>query len=96
MSTLKDAAIPESFEKLPVDLNAANLRIELNKLRRKRKQDVEEVIKATNPEKARANTLSKNKDESFEINEKLANDQELEEIKHIFVNILLQRSKNPK
>ena len=32
MSTEKDANIPNSFIKLPQDLNAANLRIELKKL----------------------------------------------------------------
>ena len=36
MSTFKDANIPDSFEKIPIDLNAANLRIELKKIREKK------------------------------------------------------------
>ena len=90
MSTLKEAAIPDSFEKLPTDLNSANLRIELKKIRkRKYMEDEIEAGRGSPPKKLE-------KDESLEINERLATDEELDEIKHIFVNVLLQRSKNPK
>jgi hypothetical protein len=94
MSTLIDASVPETFEKLPMDLNAANLRIELKKIRERKKKEVQRVMDATDPDKAKAD--EKKDEESFELNEKLATDDELEEIKHIFVNVLLQRSKNPK
>ena len=36
MSTFKDANIPDTFEKIPTDLNAANLRIELKKIRERK------------------------------------------------------------
>lgn len=99
MSTLKDADVPESFEKLEIDMNAANLRIELKKIRKRQQDQVNEFKNKL----ALSKTKSKNleiqdpaKEESFEINENLATDEELGEIRHVFVNILLQRSKNPK
>ena len=99
MSTLKDADTPESFEKLPVDLNSANLKIELKKIRKRKQEEVEKFKNSVTGNKSKSKITEKSEpkfDESFEINEKLATDDELEEIRHVFVNVLLQRSKNPK
>ena len=48
MSTSKDVNISNSFQKLPKDLNAANLRIELSKLKQGHKPKVEEKKEPVN------------------------------------------------
>lgn len=45
MSSNKHANIPNGFEKLPKDLNSANLRIELKKLRATAKKEADAVGK---------------------------------------------------
>lgn len=108
MSMSKDANIPNSFEKLPLDLNAANLRIELAKLKQsgsKKTEQVEEVKQVKEPAKAKDAKGGKDKDkaakekvepEPVEEDGIAVTEEELEAIKHIFVNLLIQRSKNPK
>ncbi|MBK8156587.1 MAG: hypothetical protein IPK55_11610 [Streptococcus sp.] len=50
MSAEKDANIPNSFVKLPQDLNAANLKIELKKLRQQAKNlGAEDDVKEEKP-----------------------------------------------
>ena len=98
-STIKDAETPESFEKLPIDLNSANLRIELKKIRKRKQEEVEKFKQSATASKSKSKYTEKpdsRLNESFEIDEKLATADELEEIRHVFVNILLQHSKNPK
>ena len=51
MSAQKISNIPNGFEKLPPDLNAANLRIELKKLRASAKQGLSDDAPAGEPEK---------------------------------------------
>ena len=46
MSTQKVSNIPNGFERLPRDLNAANLRIELKKLRASAKEGLEDDASA--------------------------------------------------
>ena len=101
MSTSKDANIPNSFQKLPKDLNAANLRIELSKLRQGHKPKVEEKkepVKAKDPKAKDPKDKGDQKaePEPEDENELVATPEELEQIKHIFINLLMQRSKNPK
>lgn len=51
MSANKNSNIPNGFEKLPKDLNSANLRIELKKLRATAKKSAGTVSKAEEPKK---------------------------------------------
>ena len=59
MSMSKDAKIPNSFEKLPIDMNAANLRIELTKIKQvskkknKEEEEKKESVKNTKDPKAK-------------------------------------------
>ncbi|CAI2384889.1 unnamed protein product [Moneuplotes crassus] len=93
MSSLKDAAVPESFEKVKSkDLNSANLKIELKKIRKRKDRERDEILNYNNP----FDQEEQKKNESFDINPNFATEEELQEIKHIYVNLLLQRSKNPK
>ena len=94
MSTSKDANIPNSFQKLPKDLNAANLRIELSKLRQGHKPKVEEKkehIKAKDPKakdsKDKSDQKAEPEPEDENENELIATSEELEQIKHIFINL---------
>ena len=48
MSTLKNANTPVSFEKLPVYLNSANLRIELKKIRKRKQEKVDKFRHLSN------------------------------------------------
>jgi hypothetical protein len=106
MSYSKNANIPNSFEKLPQDLNAANLRIELAKLKQAHKkkhqneEEKKEPVKAKEKDKDKAKDKGKDKEKVEEVREEdqeiSATPEELEQIKHIYVNLLIQRSKNPK
>lgn len=51
MSASKNANIPNGFEKLVKDLNSANLRIELKKLRATAKKSAGNVNKTDEPKK---------------------------------------------
>ena len=51
MSASKNANIPNGFEKLVKDLNSANLRIELKKLRATAKKSAGNVSKTDEPKK---------------------------------------------
>ena len=103
MSASRDANIPNSFEKLPKDLNAANLRNELAKLKKAHKKKGQKEEEKKEPPKAKdpkAKDKGKEKEkveaEPEEQQEVVATAEELEQIKHIFVNLLIQKSKNPK
>lgn len=109
MSATRDANIPNSFEKLAKDLNAANLRTELAKLKHAHKKKTQNEEEKKEPAKAatkdpKAKDKGKDKDKDKEKLEAEPEDkdeiavtpEELEQIKHIFVNLLIQRSKNPK
>ena len=133
MSHQKVSNIPNGFEKVPKDLNAANMRIELKKLRAEAKQqdiDSDEnenepsskqpaqaaAVKKEEPAKGKAAPAKtdpkaaakgKGKDsvqetKDFETidqdaeDEIVASQKELDIIKHIYVSMLLQRTKNPK
>ena len=98
MSYSKTANIPNSFEKLPKDLNAANLRTELAKLQQapKKKEEKEPAKGKENKGKDKDKSKEKPADEPKDEEEVVATPEELELIKHIFVNLLVQRSKNPK
>jgi hypothetical protein len=122
--------IPNSFERLPRDLNAANLRIELKKLRASAKEGLaddepaesnkpasaagakKEDSKAAAPAKGappakvdpKAKVVGKGKETAPVEEEKKGNEdedniiaskKELDIIQHIYVNMLLQRTKNP-
>jgi hypothetical protein len=103
MSMSQDANIPNSFEKLPVDLNAANLRIELAKLKQahrkktdQQEEEKKEPVKAKDAKgKEKPKVADKVDPEKKENNEIIATEEELEIIKHIYVHLLIQRSKNP-
>ena len=127
MSTQKISNIPNGFERLPRDLNAANLRIELKKLRASAKEGLEDDApadgsvpsekpgsavggKKEDPKKAAAKVDPKAKggkgakDAPVEEEKKpdgddedniIASHKELDLIQHIYVNMLLQRTKNP-
>jgi hypothetical protein len=120
MSGSKMANVPNGFEKLPKDMNAANLRIELKKLRASSKKGgsgppgqkeaaPEEEKKAAAPAKKGGKPDPKDKKgakgkqeeakkqeepEEAEADDIKATEWELEQIKHIYVNLLLQRTKN--
>ena len=101
MSTSKDANIPNSFEKLPKDLNAANIKVELEKLRKAdKKNDNEEEKKEPiqTKQKGKGKEKEKEKEEVKEEDDQVldATPEELEKIKHIYINLLIQKSKNPK
>lgn len=105
MSTSKDANIPNSFSKLPKDLNFANLRIELSKLKqvpKKKGEEVKEKEPAKAPAKGAKDVKGKEKEKekvepvNDDDQEFSATPEELEQIKHIYVNLLIQRTKNPK
>ena len=104
MSMSKDANIPNSFEKLPIDMNAANLRIELTKLKQvhKKNKNQEEEEKKEPVKNKDPKAKDKSGKEKAELkpdedeDEITATPEELEIIKHIYVNLLIQRSKNPK
>lgn len=104
MSTSKDANIPNSFEKLPKDLNHANIKAELEKLRKAdKKKDKDEEEEKKEPIKGKDKKNKAKEKEKAEISdddeeaEKIdATPEELEKIKHIFINLLIQKSKNPK
>ena len=116
MSANKVANIPNGFEKLPRDLNQANLRIELKRLRASAKKGTggKEQPKKEEPKKAAAQapppkdakgkkgdakgaTQQQNEEEAKDgaDDEIQATEGELEAIKHVYVHMLLQRTKNP-
>ena len=121
MSATKISNIPNGFEKLPKDLNAANLRIELKKHRASNQKSgggdsepaggaktaaKKEEKKAAPPKADPKKKDAKGKDapvtatqesEKFEDEEQddvIASQKELEYIQHIYVYMLLQRTKN--
>lgn len=120
MSGSKLSNVPNGFEKLPKDLNAANLRIELKKLRasskkggegpkgpaqkeeKKEEEKKAPAKKGGKPDpkdkkgaKKGAKEEEKKEEPEEEENEDIrASEWELEQIKHIYVNLLLQRTKN--
>jgi hypothetical protein len=103
MSTSQDANIPNSFQKLAKDLNFANLRIELAKLKQagKKKGEAEKEkepvkVAAVKGGKDKGKEKEKAEPEAEEEQEFSATPEELEQIKHIYVNLLIQKSKNPK
>ena len=123
MSSQRVSNIPNGFERLSKDLNAANLRIELKKLRASAKEGLEDDAPASSekpqsaagkkddpkakapPAKAdpKAKGGAKGKEAAPVEEEKkdddedviMASKKELELIQHIYVNMLLQRTKNP-
>lgn len=131
MSSQKLSNIPNGFERIPRDLNAANLRIELKKLRASAKQGLaddepgegtdkpasaagtkKEDPKAAAPAKGgppakvdpKAKVVGKGKEVAPVEEDKkgnqdedniIASKKELDIIQHIYVNMLLQRTKNP-
>lgn len=115
MSANKVANIPNGFEKLPRDLNQANLRIELKRLRASAKKGAagdapdkeeppkkEEAKKAAAPAKdakgkkgAAAGAPPAEEEAKPNEDEIQASEVELEAIKHVYVHMLLQRTKNP-
>jgi hypothetical protein len=119
MSSSKQANIPNGFEKLPKDLNQANLRIELKKLRATAKKSgdnaggeagsVKEEAKGdpkkpgTGAKGGKDDKKKGGKNDAPAVEEEvkepedeiMATEVELEAIKHIYVNMLLQRTKNP-
>ena len=125
MSSQKVSNIPNGFERLPRDLNAANLRIELKKLRASAKEGLEDDApdhsdkpssaagakkddpKAKAPPAKvdpKAKPVVKGK-EAAQVEEAkkpgkdednvIASHKELDLIQHIYVNMLMQRTKNP-
>jgi len=121
MSQTKVSNIPNGFEKLNQDLNAANLRIELKKLRATAKMsggdDADETPAPTkaapakaapvaakkedpkkgkggkeDPKKAAASSQEPPPEEEDAI---VASQKELDIINHIYVFMLLQRTKSP-
>lgn len=104
MSTSKNANIPNSFEKLPKDINSANIKAELEQLRKAdKKKDGEEEKKKPIQTKEKGKAKDKGKDKEKEESQDEEDDQitdatpeELEAIKHIYINLLIQKSKNPK
>jgi hypothetical protein len=122
MSANKVANVPNGFEKLPKDLNQANLRIELKKLRASSKlsgagggEDEDGAPPKESKEEKKAPPVDPKKDpkgakkgdaKGAAGNEKkeepvtnaddiVASQAELDAIKHIYVYMLLQRTKNP-
>jgi hypothetical protein len=114
MSANKVANVPNGFEKLPRDLNQANLRIELKRLRASSKKSAAkegkaEETKKEEPKKAAApakDAKGKKGDPKAAVatdddvkppdeGEIQATDEELDAIKHVYVHMLLQRTKNP-
>ena len=115
MSANKVANIPNGFEKLPRDLNQANLRIELKRLRASAKKGTggKEQPKKEEPKKAaaqapppkdakgkkgdpRAATQQQEEEAKEPTEDEIqATEGELEAIKHVYVHMLLQRTKNP-
>jgi hypothetical protein len=114
MSMAKDANIPNGFEKLPRDLNSANLRTELKKLRQSAKKTSggdggdagagSAATKQADPKKAAAakpdpkaaagkkgpaDAAPKDAPKEDDEDDVLANEAELEAIKHIYVNLLI-------
>jgi hypothetical protein len=119
MSANKVANIPNGFEKLPRDLNQANLRIELKRLRASAKKGTgdaapsggaapKEEAKKEDPKKAAgkdakgkkgdktpASNAPEEESKQAQDDEIQASENELEAIKHVYVHMLLQRTKNP-
>lgn len=114
MSANKVANIPNGFEKLPRDLNQANLRIELKRLRASAKKGAagdaadkeeppkkEEAKKAPPPakdakgKKGAAGAPPAEEEPKPNEDEIQASEAELDAIKHVYVHMLLQRTKNP-
>ena len=109
MSSNKHANIPNGFEKLPKDLNMANLRIELKRLRAGAKQglggggdEAKEEKKAEEKKQPPAKDGKKDKNAKEEqkadetpSDEITASEAELDAIRHVYVNMLLQSTKNP-
>ena len=116
MSANKQAVVPEGFEKIPKDLNQANLRIELKKLRALAKKALpsdaadhanvpkkEEAKKGAPPAKdakgakkdPKASAPAEEENKKVDQDEIKASEAELDVIRHIYVNLLAQRSKNP-
>ena len=100
MSTSKNANIPNSFEKLPKDINSANIKAELEKLRKAdKKKEGEEEKKEPIKTKEKGKAKGKVKEEPQDDDDDEPTDatpEELEAIKHIYINLLIQKSKNPK
>ena len=111
MSANKVANIPNGFEKLPKDLNQANLRIELKKLRATSKKGSggadppkKEEAKKKEPSKddkknkkdpKAAQQQAEDEQKPVDPDEIQAAETELEAIRHVYVHMLLQRTKNP-
>ena len=117
MSANKQAVVPEGFEKIPKDLNQANLRIELKKLRASAKKALpsdaadpanepkkEEAKKGAPPAKdvkgakkdpKASSAPAEEENKKVDQDEIKASEAELDVIRHIYVNLLVQRSKNP-
>jgi hypothetical protein len=129
MSAQKISNIPNGFERLPKDLNAANLKIELKKLRASakkggltddgpeeqdrpstqtaektavKKEEAKKVDPKAKPDakappaKAGKPVVEAKQEESKDEEEIIvATQRELDLIQHIYVSMLLQRTKNP-
>ena len=120
MSSTKVSNITNGFEKLPQDLNASNLRIELKKLRAtakkggaaeeeppavaKKEAPKKEAPKKEDPKKAPAKGGKEDPKKPVAVaeappeeepDEIVATQKELDAINHIYVYMLLQRTKSP-
>lgn len=92
--------IPNGYEKIPYDLNEADLKIELSKLRNKSDQNKEKTEETKAPAKPNDKKPEKGKNKMEQLpneNEEnpIATESELQKICHEYVFILVKRSVNP-